>query len=177
MATGDLVGWINSDDILYENCVDKIVAMYIKNPNNAIYYGSTSDWIDAKGEIIGKRNISIPRRDYILKYNYEIVQQGSFYPTNLVKKVGYLNEDIHYCMDLDLWLRLLKYGPVVFLPGEPIAAFRKWEETKTNTGGEKFLQDIRHVLLANGAKLYARTILKIHFYSFKCRVKKILALQ
>jgi glycosyltransferase involved in cell wall biosynthesis len=38
LATGELVGWINSDDILYKECVSEIVNLYSKSSNGSIYY-------------------------------------------------------------------------------------------------------------------------------------------
>src|ERR1035437_8370385 len=48
LAKGELVGWINSDDMLYPECVEKIVELYIEKPDGAIYYGSKSNFIDEK---------------------------------------------------------------------------------------------------------------------------------
>lgn len=171
-ATGELVGWINSDDILYENCVENIVNLYKKNPNGAIFYGSINDWINYNGNVIGNRNIRISNRDHLLNHNYNLIQQGSFYPNRLVKQIGYLNESIHYCMDLDLWLRLLKLGPIYDFSEYPIAGFRVWDETKTNTGGDFFLRDIRKTLLTHGSRPFSIAVIKTRYFSIKQQMKK-----
>ena len=103
-AHGEIVGWINSDDILYPDCVEKIVELYESKKNAAIYYHSYNDMINESGEIIRTYQHKIPNRKYLLYSNYDVVQQGSFYNLKLVKKVGYLNVENHYCMDLDLSL-------------------------------------------------------------------------
>lgn len=175
LATGDLVGWINSDDVLYPDCVARLVQYYQRSTDGAVYYGSTLNRINSEGDLTMTRSIRIPDRNHLLNYNYDIIQPGSFYPTSLVQQVGYLNEHIHYCMDLDLWLRLLTHGPIYSYADEPMAGFRIWAESKTSTGGHRFLNDIIGVLKHHGADTYARTLLKARYQGFRKHVKARLA--
>lgn len=174
VATGELVGWINSDDVLYPDCVEQIVRLYRQHPGGSVFYGSVNDWIDRAGRVIGQRRLPIPDRRHLLNHNYDIIQQSSFYPTQLVRQVGYLNEAIHYCMDLDLWLRLLQHGTIHAFSGHALAGFRMWEATKTSTGGRHFLQDIRTTLLAQGASPYSRAVLKTRYYGLKHQLRALL---
>jgi glycosyltransferase involved in cell wall biosynthesis len=174
LAKGELVGWINSDDILYPDCVEEIVKLYQVNNDGAVYYGSILDRIDADGKLITRKNVLISDKLYLLNHNYDVIQQGSFYPIELIKRVNYVDESIHYCMDLDLWLRLLQHGPIYAYKMKPIAGFRTWEATKTSTGTIKFLRDIKKTLLKHGAPMYSKTLLKIYYYSFKSHVKSVL---
>lgn len=174
LATGDLVGWLNSDDILYPDGVERIVNLHRQHPDGAVYYGAVLHQIDEAGAVIATRHVPIPDRRFLLTHNYDLAQQGSFYPTRLVRQVGYLNEAIHYCMDLDLWLRLLNHGPIYACSGKPLAGFRIWGETKTSTGGSEFLANIREVLHEQGVPPYARTVLKTHYQAIKVKVRKTL---
>ncbi len=173
-ATGELVGWINSDDLLYPDCVAQIINLYQRHPGGSVYYGAVNDWLDRDGCTIGTRQLPIPDRKHLLSYNYDIIQQGSFYPTRLVHQIGYLDETIHYSMDLDLWLRLLSLGSIHAFSDHAIAGFRKWEDTKTSTGGQKFLRDIQTTLLNHGASPYSRTILKTRYLTLKYNLKNAL---
>jgi glycosyltransferase involved in cell wall biosynthesis len=170
-ATGELVGWINSDDLLYPDCVARMVQCYQRTADGAVYYGSALDRIDADGKCTGMHSIHIPDRKHLLNYNYDIIQPGSFYPASIVHQVGYLNEHIHYCMDLDLWLRLLTQGPIYAYADEPMAGFRIWGDSKTSTGGYRFLDDIIGVLKQNGADSYARTLLQARYQRLRKRMK------
>lgn len=178
LAKGELVGWINSDDILYPECVKKIVELYTQNSDGAIYYSAHLDWIDIDGNIINTHTVKIPNRDYLLNKNYVIIQPGSFYPLRLIREVNFLETKNHYCMDLALWLDLLKYGKIYFLDnGVPLSAFRIHEGSKTDTGRIDFLQNIKQVLLERGSKLYSKNIIKrIYLFSIKSIIKKWLSL-
>lgn len=174
LATGILVGWLNSDDILYPDCVEKIVRLYNDAKNGAIYYHSFNDMIDENGKIIKTYQHIIPDRNHLLKYNYNVTQQGSFYNRLLVEKVGFLNINNYYCMDLDLWLSLLKLGPIYYSSDKAYSAFRIYKGTKTDTGQEKFLLNIFQVLKNHGGRLYHYNIwYKVYFYYLKLKIKKI----
>lgn len=173
-ATGQLVGWVNSDDVLQPDCVERIVDLFQRNPNGSVYYGATVDWLDEKGRIFNRVNRSIPDKEFLLNQNYTIIQPGSFYPLNLIRKVGGLNEALHYCMDLDLWLRLLDHGPIYAVADEPLAGFRIWGESKTSTGGQQFLRDIRTVLLRHGASPYSPNVRRTYYQAFKSTLKQAL---
>lgn len=178
LANGELVGWINSDDILYPECVEKIVEIYTQNPDGAIFYPSHLDWIDNEGKIIGKHMVKIPNRDYLLNENYVVIQPGSFYFLRFIKELNYLDIMNHYCMDLALWLDLLNYGKIYFVDNnKPLSAFRIHDGSKTDTGKIDFLMNIKKVLLDRGSKWYSKNIIKrIYFYSIKSIVKGWLCL-
>ena len=168
-ATGELVGWINSDDILYPDCIEKIVELYNLHPDGSIYYAATLDYIDHEGKLLYKSTRKIPNRNYLLNKNYSVTQQGSFYNSQLVKKIGYLDESIYYSMDLNLWLRLLKENDKIYsFQSQALAAFRIWEDTKTTQGGMLFLQNAKEVLEHQGAKKFSKAKLRLLYIA--CRI-------
>ncbi len=174
LATGQLAGWINSDDILYPGCVQEIVKLYLQNKEAAIFYGSCLNFINEKGDTYAQKNIIIDSLADLLNSDYRIIQQGSFYNLEYLKQVNYVDESIHYSMDLDLWLKLLKLGPVVHFDAHPLGAFRIWENTKTSTGGTKFLTDIRQTLQRHHASPYSANFRRLHWYALKWRIKTTL---
>jgi len=169
-ATGELVGWINSDDILYPECIEKIVELYNLHPNGSIYYASTLDYIDHEGKLLYKSTREISNRNYLLNKNYSVTQQGSFYSRYLVQQIGYLDESIYYCMDLDLWLRLLNENNKIYsYKTHALAAFRMWEDTKTTQAGSRFLQNTKQILDRHGAKKFS--LAKFHLFYMACRIE------
>jgi len=183
LASGVLAGWINSDDILYPDCVEKIVELYKRQPDGSIFYPSRLDFIDKNDAFIKTIGTKITGKNYLLNTCYDVIQQGSFYSADLLKKIGYLNENVHYCMDLDLWLRLLDYAPIYYLEGSPISAFRIWDGTKTTSGTSgtmAFFNEIEKTLQKYGAKPFSRTRFN-SFYAKFCismgKIKRTLSLQ
>lgn len=175
LATGTLIGWINSDDILYPQCVEKLVEKYHAVPEGAVYYNSRLDFIDKDGLILDTWNFKIPNREHLLKTFYFVIQPTSFYSKAIAERIGYVDETIYYCMDLDLWLRLLEHGPIVEVGNTALGAIRVWECTKSSTGNIKFLSDIRHTLLKHGAKRWDKSVWSTYqksYWYFKAQLKK-----
>jgi len=168
-ATGTLVGWINSDDFLYPDCVEKIAELYHRHPEGSIFYTAILDVVDRNGKLLHKSTTNIPNRNHLLNKNYNIIQPGSFYNSHLVEQIGYLDESIYYCMDLDLWLRLLNKNDIICsYQSHALAAYRIWEDTKTTQGKFLFLQDIKKVLNRHGSKKF--TQVKLHLFYIACRI-------
>lgn len=176
MASGELVGWINSDDLLYPDCVERIVAAYQANAQAAIYYNSNYSVIDTDGQLISESTLNVYNREYLLRRKFDVLQPGSFYVSENVRKVNYLDDKIHYCMDLDLWLKLLNFGGIVDIKGTAIAAYREWELTKTSTGAERFYKNIYDVLIKHGAKITDKSIRNVLVLYAKNLVKTKLKL-
>lgn len=173
LAAGELVGWLNSDDILYEDCVEQIVKLANRFPNGSIYYPSIIDFIDSSGSVFRKKHIKIQSKQQLLNRNYDVIQQGSFYKTSLVRKSNYLNPGVHYCMDLDLWLKLLSIGNIYSFDDKALSAFRIWDGTKTVNGEFKFLNDIEDTLNAHGMKFFSKNNLKLQWCKFKEHVRNV----
>jgi glycosyltransferase involved in cell wall biosynthesis len=171
LANGELVAWINSDDILYPDCVERIVNSYELDSKYSIYYNSQCNIIDKKNNIIGLIDRKIIDRSFLLKEKYEVLQPGSFYSTEKVRLVNYLDENCHYCMDLDLWLKLLNLGAIIDVKGNPIAAYREWELTKTSTGAEKFYKNIFEILRKHGASLFDKSVINVSILYLKNVIK------
>jgi glycosyltransferase involved in cell wall biosynthesis len=174
LANGELIGWINSDDMLYPECVEQIVGLYTRNRDGAIYYSSHIDFIDKNGKILKTYQKVISDKNHLLNINYDIIQPGSFYKTKIVRQLNYLNNSLKYCMDLDLWLRLLDKGTIHSFKEKPLSAFRIWEETKTSNGRYKFIREIRKTLLRNKANFFSPNIARSYWYELKDYIKRII---
>jgi glycosyltransferase involved in cell wall biosynthesis len=173
MAQGDLVGWINSDDLLYPDCVEKIVAAYQKTPQAILFYNSQIDIISEDGSFNRLVDVPIVNGDRLLRQSTTLVQPGSFYKNAALAKVGYFNKALRFSMDLDLWLRLLKVGDCVNIASTPIAGYREWGGTKTSTGDAKLLRERKKLLISHGAQVTDKTVVAINFGLVKCYVKNI----
>jgi hypothetical protein len=116
----------------------------------------------------------ITGKESLLNQNYDVIQQGSFYNRALVNEVNYLDVSLHYCMDLDLWLKLLGKGEIISYDEKALAAFRFWETTKTVTGGAKFINEIEKTIVKYGAKMISNNRRRIFYYKSIFTIKKIL---
>ena len=151
MAKGELIGWINSDDLLYSDCIEKVVAVYKETPDAVLFYNSKMDILAEDGSYKKLVNVPLISRDHLLRIETNLIQPGSFYTKSALVKVDYFNRKLKYSMDLDLWLRLLNVGRFVDIGSNPIAGYREWEGTKTSTGSLTLLKERKKLLIIHGA--------------------------
>ncbi|MFH1777637.1 MAG: glycosyltransferase family 2 protein [Candidatus Omnitrophota bacterium] len=128
-ATGDIVGWINSDDFYAPGCFEKVVAAFEKDDTIGIIYGD-NNVIDENGNFIRRYAVSNISLDRLLHGNPNVVQPGSFYKKSFLERTGLLDESLRYVMDYELWLRLLEMSQACHIP-ENLASFRWHRGSKT----------------------------------------------
>lgn len=134
MSSGDLVGWLCSDDILFPGALQRVDEAFHKHKQAAVVHGDGA-FIDIKG----KRIMDLKGQSFDLKetlaargaYCTAVIQPGSFCQRAAWEDVGGVREELHYMMDRDLWLRLVGHGyPFVYIP-EELAGVRWHSLAKT----------------------------------------------
>lgn len=173
LAKGELIGWINSDDILYPECVERIVGAYRDNPESVLFYNSKINIITETGSFSRLVDCPVIDCDHLLRASNTLVQPGSFYKNSALAAVDYFDDSLRFSMDLDLWLRLLKIGRCVNVGGPPIAGYREWDGTKTSTGDAKLLRERKAMLLRHGAAPRDHTIRAIDVALMKSAIKSM----
>jgi len=128
MTKGDIIAWINSDDIYYPGTFEAVQAVFEANPEVMVVYGD-ADHIDEQDQFL---------EDYPTEpWNYEqlkeicfLCQPAVFFRRGLVKKFGSLDASLKYCMDYELWLRWGKDTSFYYLP-KKLAGSRLYKDNKT----------------------------------------------
>lgn len=134
-ASGEIIGYLNSDDVLLPGSIHKVAEQFSKN--------SSLKWLTGQCLIINQRGKPIRSlvkryKDWWLgrfHYRYLLVgnficQPATFWRRSMLKKVGGFDEKLQYAMDYDYWLRLAKISPPLIL-NDPLAAFRIHAQAKT----------------------------------------------
>lgn len=160
-ATGDVYNWLNSDDILYPDAVKIAVHFMQKYPKNEVVYGDRIV-IDNNGRIIDVfEPVSVSRK--MAKFALRIPQETTFFSARIWKKVNGLNESLHFVMDSDLWMRLMKETSFLHIPFF-IAAYRNHEESKSVYGLGKTTSDVAIKEINYLRKTYSSNISRIRFF-------------
>jgi len=127
---GEVLAWLNSDDIYLPGAVSAAVASLQAHPGAAGVYGDC-EYIDESGRVIDLHPTS--RFDYMALVRTActpIPQPATFLRHDAIAAIGYLDADLSMVMDLDLWLRLGLLAPLVYL-SRPLARFREHAASKT----------------------------------------------
>ena len=132
-ASGEVLGWLNSDDLLLPDAVSRVVAAFRDHPDVDVVYGRI-ERIDERGEIVPTPLLP---KDKVVFSKQLVVgecvinQPGAFWQRSIMEKAGMLDEDLHYAMDYEYWIRLALAGAQFMRLPETLAQFRLSGSSKT----------------------------------------------
>ncbi|MCH8331252.1 MAG: glycosyltransferase, partial [Bacteroidetes bacterium] len=95
-ATGDIVTWLNSDDVMLPGTLE-IVDHYFHENDAALIHGRTILFGDIKQEIEKGAEADGLNHKYLAYIPYP--QPSSFFKRSILDEIGYLDEELHYGMD------------------------------------------------------------------------------
>jgi glycosyltransferase involved in cell wall biosynthesis len=103
-ATGEIQGWLCSDDLLEPGALQEVAKFFATHPKARWVYGDAC-WIDAEDRFIKwKREIPFCPFIWLYDHNY-IPQPATFWRRDLYEEVGGLDESFKLAMDTDLFWR------------------------------------------------------------------------
>ena len=162
MASGDILAYLNSDDVYEAGALLKVGRFLASHPHAAWLTGGCR-LIDPQGHEI-RRLITAYKNFWLLFRSYKVLlaidyisQPATFWRREVVQKVGAFDEKLHLTMDYDYSLRVgSQYR--LWVINEPLAAFRVHSASKSTSIIEHFDEDLAV------AQKYARskTLVNLH---------------
>lgn len=140
-ATGELMNWLNSDDLLRPGALATIGAAARANPG-AIIAGDVIRFGPGVRGDPRKRQRGLTRENLVKYWTRAALYQqpGFYFPRSAYLSSGGLDESLWNSMDYDLFCRLLAHAPVAYVE-QPLVSFRYHEASKTVTSGDFFLRE------------------------------------
>jgi glycosyltransferase involved in cell wall biosynthesis len=151
-CSGDVVAWINSDDVLQPGALQR-VAQAFDDPSIQWLHGRC-DIIDENDRAI-RHLVSAYKHWCCTRYSYArlltenfISQMTVFWRRSLMNEVGLLDQDLNFAFDYDLWLRFAKVSDPTYIR-DSLASFRWYRSSKSGSlyrsqFGEDYLVAERH---------------------------------
>ncbi|MDR3491459.1 MAG: glycosyltransferase family 2 protein [Gammaproteobacteria bacterium] len=144
-ATGEIMAYLNSDDILLPGTLAYVANYFTSNPNIDVIYGHRI-LIDEHDHEIG-RWVLPPHNSKVLKWADYIPQETLFWRKSIWDKAGaQIDESFKFAMDWDLLLRFQKAGARFARLPRFLGAFRIHSHQKTSAQISKVGVDEMHRL-------------------------------
>jgi GT2 family glycosyltransferase len=131
-ATGDLIGWQNSDDFYQPGTFWQAARAAIAHPKADIFFGGVSA-IDETGQ----QTITYPIGEFspheMLPWSTNLFNQCMVIRRQVFDRIGLIDESYRHCMDYDLfWRMVMAECQFQFVPGMA-ACFRHHHQSKGAT--------------------------------------------
>lgn len=152
-ATGDVVVWINSDDMLAPGALNVINDFFSKNPDKYLLTGRQVI-IDGEGKQLRVLKAKPFTYDHLLNERSSVMQNSTVFRRSVLLDVGYLDESYHYTMDHELFVRIVRKYKSYAIDSD-LACFRVWEDSKTSTSQIRFFKELVRMKIKHHARLFS----------------------
>jgi glycosyltransferase involved in cell wall biosynthesis len=113
-ATGEIVAWLNSDDLYMAGAIREAVEALNANPQMGLVYGDGL-MIDAGGQLLDPH--SYQAYDVLDLICFDVILQPTvFMRRSALEEAGYLGEEYHLVLDHELWIRIASKHPILHVP-------------------------------------------------------------
>lgn len=132
-VSGDIVGWINSDDTYCVGAFSEVVRVFRENPDIDIVFGDLI-MVDSMGcELKKRKQLPIDKlAGTFIGFGGLVASNTIFWRTELMKKTGLLNDEFIFNMDGEYFSRLFAGAKSKHIE-KCIASFRVHPEAKSSS--------------------------------------------
>jgi glycosyltransferase involved in cell wall biosynthesis len=148
LAKGEIIGWLNSDDRYRPGCFEQIVRAFAENPEVDILYGDYVVIDEAGRPLRVRREIEFSA--FILLYHrvLYIPTTATFFRRRIFEENNWLEEKLHYAMDLEFFIRLAARGYRFKHLPKIIADFRVHSRSKSCSDPDKHRMEHQQIVFA-----------------------------
>lgn len=144
-TSGEIIGWINSDDVYYPGTLNEVLNFFRLNPEVDVVYGR-ADHIDIAGLPFEEYPSEAWDFERLLRHCF-ICQPALFFRRRVVQQCGPLDQKLNYCMDYEYWIRLALSGVKFQYIEKKLSGSRLYNENKTLGARVAVHREINDMLL------------------------------
>ncbi|MBQ7634564.1 MAG: glycosyltransferase [Bacteroidaceae bacterium] len=146
-ASGDLIGILNSDDVMLPGALDAIAQAYDEHTD--VYRGNMLLWNDKTGQRVREHpSLHFPKVPLII----HVCHGGTFVTHRAYTEHGTYDTRMKFVMDLDLLTRYSRAGLTFKTVDADIEAFRIGGVTNTPLSAKK--EELRYFIKKNGGTYF-----------------------
>lgn len=161
IAEGEILGYLNSDDLLELDALQNVLSYFRSNPDVQWAYGGWN-LMDENGKFY--KSVSHSRFDKNRLLNYcNIGQPSCFFRKNLLQEFGDLDENLHLAMDYDLWLRFATRYEAGIIPAV-LSAMRYHKGAKSTRQTRQQAREIYEIASRYTPAFSVRRLMQYFYY-------------
>lgn len=143
MATGEVVAWLNSDDVYLPGAVREAVEFLQRQPDLGMVYGDGL-MVDSERRLLDRHTYRT--LDVVDLLSFEVLlQPAAFMRRSVLEEVGFLNDSYHLILDHELWVRIAARYPILHA-ARFWALERTHPEAKTIAQSAAFADEARRLI-------------------------------
>jgi len=143
LATGDVIGWLNSDDRYRAGCLRTVAEIFARNPAVDVLYGDFTFMDEHSAHLRVRREVEFSR--LVLFYNHisPIPSTATFFRRRIFDEGNLFDESLQFAMDYEFFVRLANKGYRFLHIHALLADFRLHPSSKTCATGRQQLTETR----------------------------------
>jgi hypothetical protein len=129
-ATGDIIGWVNSDDLYSKGSLEKVGRYFAEHPDVMLLYGDCL-FINEHDRVLDTIKPG-PFDPAKLAYRCYMMQMSVFFRREMLERIGSFDTRFPYALDYDLWLRagIALKSDIAYLP-QTLSCYRAHEQSQS----------------------------------------------
>jgi len=147
-VSGEILAYLNSDDILLPGALEKVVDYFNDYPECDLVYGN-ADYIDEDGKITGTYATAEFTFERLMQ-DCCICQPAAFWRRRISERTGPFNAELQTAMDYDYWLRIGSSGGIIHHTFEKLAQSRLHKDAKTLAMRGKIFEEVFKICEEHG---------------------------
>lgn len=143
-ASGEILGWLNSDDFLLPGALSHVAECFTSAPSTDLLSGAGISYDQETGRYQPHRACGTgwaPNLLSMLTQHGNVIQHSTFWRSSVLDQVGLLDESYDYAMDHEFFLRCCAQGQTFRVTDRCLAAFRRHKDQKTQEDGSPYVQE------------------------------------
>lgn len=171
-SNGEIMCWLNSDDIFFDKCLFVISEVFENHPE-IDWFTSRSATIDTDDRILGISDIEglrFCKYDFYLNRGFWVPQSSTIWRRSLWKKIGgSLDTNLRLAGDFDLWVKFINTAPLYVV--DTLIGTYRIREGQLSQMMDKYMQEAE-ISLAHNLLTDENDLKLLRKYEKKLRLTK-----